>query len=93
MLARRAIALVGLLATGCAARPTFRATPSTIGTHEDAKLTWRASGLSAVTITPDVGAVLSEGWVNVAPRTTTVYTLTARGPKGIKIIRRKVTRR
>jgi hypothetical protein len=76
----------------------FRATPGSIDPHQDAKLTWESKGADKLTLAPvdhswPEVTVTPQGWVNVAPRVTTVYTLTAIGPKGKKVKKVKVRRK
>jgi hypothetical protein len=89
-----------LLTFGCAARgPSvkFHATPSSIGSgkhdQHDAKLTWTSKGVTGLVITPEIGEVYQQGSVMVAPRTTTVYTLTATGLSGKSVKKVKVRRK
>jgi len=55
----------------------FIANPTTIQLGASSELSWRVLNADTVTIS-DVGTVAAEGKVNVSPRTTTTYRLTAR---------------
>lgn len=56
---------------------SFDASPDSIRPGESAVLNWHVSGVSNVTIEPDVGTVEPSGTLNVSPSTTTSYKLTA----------------
>lgn len=56
---------------------SFDASPDSIRSGESAVLNWHVSGVSNVTIEPDVGTVEPAGTLNVSPSTTTSYKLTA----------------
>ncbi|MGB9939007.1 hypothetical protein [Methanosarcina sp.] len=56
---------------------SFDATPDSIKPGESAILNWHVTGVSNVTIEPDIGAAGHTGTLNVAPASTTTYKLTA----------------
>lgn len=56
---------------------SFDASPDSIRSGESAVLSWHVSGVSNVTIEPDIGTVEPAGTLNVSPSTTTSYKLTA----------------
>lgn len=56
---------------------SFDASPDTIISGESAILNWHVSGVSNVTIEPDIGVVEPTGTLNVSPTDTTTYKLTA----------------
>lgn len=56
---------------------SFDASPDSIRSGESAVLNWHVSGVSNVTIEPDIGTVKPAGTLNVSPSTTTSYKLTA----------------
>ena len=56
---------------------SFDASPDSIKPGESAVLNWHVSGVSNVTIEPDVGTVEPAGTLNISPSTTTSYKLTA----------------
>jgi hypothetical protein len=56
---------------------SFDASPNTITPGESAILNWHVSGVSNVTIEPDIGVVEPTGTLNVSPTGTTTYKLTA----------------
>lgn len=56
---------------------SFDASPDSIKPGESAVLNWHVSGVSNVTIKPDVGTVEPAGTLDVSPSTTTSYKLTA----------------
>ena len=62
---------------------SFTAEPSTIEPGQSSTLSWSISGATDMTIDQGVGAVQSTGMRQVFPRTSTSYTLTARGPGGM----------
>lgn len=67
------------------ARPSilfFTATPANIGAGGTSTLTWEATDATSVSIGNGVGAVSPSGSVEVAPVTSTTYTLTATNPAG-----------
>jgi hypothetical protein len=55
----------------------FVATPDRIAAGGSSVLSWTTQGATAVTITPGVGTVPTNGSVTVSPTDTTTYTLTA----------------
>ncbi len=67
----------------------FTATPETINPGQAVTLSWDVSGAAAVTIHPRVDTVTPSGTIQLAPTTTTVYTLTATNEAGS--ITRKLT--
>jgi hypothetical protein len=61
----------------------FTANPAGIQPGQNSTLTWVVDNASAVTISPNIGAVdARSGSVSVTPAQTTTYTLTATGPTG-----------
>lgn len=56
---------------------TFSASPTAIRAGQQATLSWRVAGATAVTIDQGIGAQGSSGAVTVTPSQTTTYTLTA----------------
>ncbi len=56
---------------------SFDASPDSIKTGENATLNWHVSGVSNVTIEPDIGITESSGTKSVSPAQTTTYKLTA----------------
>jgi hypothetical protein len=56
---------------------SFDASPDSIRSGESAVLNWHVSGVSNVTIEPDIGTVEPAGTLKVSPSTTTSYKLTA----------------
>ncbi len=56
---------------------SFDASPDTIAPGESAILNWHVSGVSNVTIEPDIGVVEPTGTLSVSPTGTTTYKLTA----------------
>jgi peptidoglycan-associated lipoprotein len=62
---------------------SFTAEPSTIEPGQSATLRWSISNATDMSINNGVGAVQSQGQRQVFPRTSTTYTLTARGPGGM----------
>ncbi|AKB81519.1 Chitin binding protein [Methanosarcina barkeri 3] len=56
---------------------SFDASPDTIKPGESAILNWHVSGVSNVTIEPDIGVVEPTGTLSVSPTGTTTYKLTA----------------
>jgi serine/threonine protein kinase len=61
----------------------FSVSPQVIGRGQSATLQWSVAGeLSAVTLQPDIGPVSARGVRTVSPASSTMYTLTARGPGG-----------
>lgn len=56
---------------------SFDASPDSINAGETAVLNWHVSGVSNVTIEPDVGVKKPAGTANVSPSKTTTYKLTA----------------
>jgi len=56
---------------------SFDASPDSINSGESAVLNWHVSGVSNVTIEPDVGVGKPAGTANVSPSKTTTYKLTA----------------
>ena len=66
-----------------AAITSFTAEPSTIEPGQSSTLRWSISNATDMSIDHGVGAVQSNGMRQVFPRTSTSYTLTARGPGGM----------
>ncbi len=62
---------------------SFSAEPSTVEAGQSSTLRWSISGATDMSIDHGVGAVQSSGMRQVSPRTSTSYTLTARGPGGM----------
>jgi peptidoglycan-associated lipoprotein len=62
---------------------SFTAEPSTIEAGQSSTLNWSITGATDMNIDNGVGAVQSSGQRQVFPRTSTTYTLTARGPGGM----------
>lgn len=62
---------------------SFSAEPSTIEAGQSSTLRWSITGATDMNIDNGVGAVQSSGQRQVFPRTSTTYTLTARGPGGM----------
>jgi hypothetical protein len=61
----------------------FNANPSTINLGQSSMLSWRVTGATSVTISPNIGSVNpSNGTVGVQPNDTTTYTLTATNANG-----------
>jgi hypothetical protein len=56
---------------------SFDASPDSITPGESAVLNWHVSGVSNVTIEPDIGVAKPTGTLNVSPAGTTTYKLTA----------------
>jgi hypothetical protein len=56
---------------------SFDASPESIKTGESATLNWHVSGVSNVTIEPDIGITEPAGTKSVSPAQTTTYKLTA----------------
>jgi len=56
---------------------SFDASPDSIRPGESAVLNWHVSGVSNITIEPDVGTVEPAGTLNVSPSATTSYKLIA----------------
>ncbi|WP_410509544.1 hypothetical protein RSJ42_04815 [Methanosarcina hadiensis] len=56
---------------------SFDASPDSIKPGESAVLDWHVSGVSNVTIEPDIGTVEPAGTLDVSPSATTSYKLTA----------------
>jgi hypothetical protein len=56
---------------------SFDASPDSITPGESAVLNWHVSGVSNVTIEPDIGVAEPTGTLNVSPAGTTTYKLTA----------------
>lgn len=56
--------------------------PPSISLGGSTSLSWRSENAGTCSITPDIGAVDSEGSVTVSPLESTTYTLTAPGPCG-----------
>ncbi|MDQ6802891.1 MAG: hypothetical protein M3041_18970 [Acidobacteriota bacterium] len=61
---------------------SFVATPGTIATGDSSTLSWTTLNATSVSIDNGVGSQNASGSVIVAPKQTTVYTLTATGPNG-----------
>jgi len=61
----------------------FTAEPSTVEAGQSSTLRWSITGATDMSIDNGVGAVQSNGQRQVFPRTSTNYTLTARGPGGM----------
>jgi peptidoglycan-associated lipoprotein len=62
---------------------SFTAEPSTVEAGQSSTLRWSISGATDMSIDHGVGAVQSNGQRQVFPRTSTSYTLLARGPGGM----------
>jgi len=62
---------------------SFTAEPSTVEAGQSSTLRWSITGATDMSIDRGVGAVQSNGQRQVFPRTSTNYTLTARGPGGM----------
>ncbi|HWQ49056.1 MAG TPA: hypothetical protein VN414_08945 [Methanosarcina sp.] len=56
---------------------SFESSPDSITPGESAVLNWHVSGVSNVTIEPDIGVTEPTGTLNVSPAGTTTYKLTA----------------
>ncbi len=56
---------------------SFEASPDSITPGESAVLNWHVSGVSNITIEPDIGVTEPTGTLNVSPAGTTTYKLTA----------------
>lgn len=61
---------------------TFSAQPEGIELGESSTLSWSVEGATDITISPEIGAVGSEGSQTVAPAATQVYTLRATNAQG-----------
>lgn len=61
---------------------SFEASPATIAAGESAKLSWKVSGATSVSIDQGIGSVALTGTRAVAPTETTTYTLTASSAAG-----------
>ena len=68
----------------------FRAQPASIQPGQSATLVWATENPSGVTIDPEPGRVTPRGTRPVAPKATTTYTLTVRGPNHT-VLTREVT--
>lgn len=62
---------------------SFTAEPSTIQPGQSSTLRWSITGATDMSIDQGVGAIQSTGQRQVFPRSSTTYTLTARGPGGM----------
>ena len=62
---------------------SFTAEPSSVEAGQSSTLRWSITGATDMSIDNGVGAVQSNGQRQVFPRTSTSYTLTARGPGGM----------
>jgi len=62
---------------------SFTAEPSTIQPGQSSTLNWSITGATDMNIDNGVGAVQSSGQRQVFPRSSTTYTLTAKGPGGM----------
>jgi peptidoglycan-associated lipoprotein len=62
---------------------SFTAEPSTVEAGQSSTLRWSITGATDMSIDRGVGAVQSNGQRQVFPRSSTSYTLTARGPGGM----------
>jgi peptidoglycan-associated lipoprotein len=62
---------------------SFTAEPSTVEAGQSSTLRWSISNATDMTVDQGVGAVQSNGMRQVFPRSSTTYTLTARGPGGM----------
>ncbi len=62
---------------------SFTAEPTTVEPGQSSTLRWSISGATDMSIDHGVGAVQSNGQRQVFPRTSTSYTLMARGPGGM----------
>ena len=62
---------------------SFTAEPTTIEPGQSSTLRWSISNATDMSIDNGVGAVQSMGERQVFPRTSTTYTLTAKGPSGM----------
>ena len=60
----------------------FSAIPAGIAAGESATLAWNVTNADSVQIDQGIGAVNADDTMDVAPTTTTDYTLTATGPGG-----------
>jgi hypothetical protein len=56
---------------------SFDASPDSIKPGENAVLNWHVTGVSNVTIEPDIGVAEPTGTLNISPASTTTYKLTA----------------
>jgi hypothetical protein len=65
--------------------PTARLTvsPPTIAAGETATLTWTTTDAVTVSLDPSIGSVTPSGAQQIAPASTTTYTVTAAGPNGV----------
>ena len=79
------------IAAGTDTEIDFDRSPLTVALQADsdnidwgqtANLTWTSTGAQSCTIEPGIGAVDCSGAMEVAPKDTTTYTLTAIGPRG-----------
>ncbi len=57
--------------------------PSTISSDGNALMTWSTTDATSVVIDSGIGAVQSSGQMNVAPKVTTTYTITAYGTSNV----------
>lgn len=66
------------------ARPTvnIQASPTSIQRGQSTKLTWSSTNATSLTLSPEIGAVASEGTQTVSPQDAITYTITATGPGG-----------
>lgn len=62
---------------------SFTAEPSTVEAGQSSTLRWSITGATDMSIDQGVGAVQSSGQRQVFPRSSTTYTLTAKGPGGM----------
>lgn len=63
----------------------FAASPDSISPGGTATMSWTVSNASSVSIDNGIGGVALSGNRSIAPTTTTLYTLTAKGPGGSNI--------
>ncbi len=64
---------------------SFSATPYVIRQGEQATLSWQTTNASSVNLDHEIGIVQGSGSMQVSPRTTTIYTLTASNPDGAQL--------
>ncbi|OGN94854.1 MAG: hypothetical protein A2Z75_03410 [Chloroflexi bacterium RBG_13_50_10] len=72
-------------ATGPAGKPTiksFTASPTSLTAGEQTTISWDVSGVTEVTIQPEIGRVGPSGSLSLTPAANTTYTLTANNKAG-----------
>ena len=88
------IIIITLCFDACAAEPnvrvnSFEVQPHNINEGESAEITWTVTGVSWAVINQGIGEVKAIGKLTVWPKSTTTYTITARG--GNKTLTKSVT--